>query len=151
MDVIKYIKSGLSNVVIEPWVCSSQPSVVIHGLLLFLAHISRSHVCSTSLQHNISYEEMLGGRQLSATLNDDLVTCSTVVFSIVAMEVLALGEPETNLVIPVIAVDSHSGCLVVAALSDYSPVLFFTVWSKLDESGSKWVFEIPDVGRHYLI
>jgi hypothetical protein len=65
------------------------------------------------------------------------------------VEVPTLGHPESNLVIPVIAVDSHSSSLVVTTLSHYGTVLFFAVWGELDEASSKLMLKIPDVRRHF--
>jgi len=93
---------------------------------------------------------MLGWTHLSASLYDDLVSSPGIVLYIMTMEILTLGLPETNFVVPVITVHSDGGSSVISSLSDDCAVFFFTPWGKFNETCSKRVFKIPDVGGHTL-
>ena len=88
---------------------------------------------------------MLVCRNFAARLDHNFVAGPAVIFFIVAVEVLAFGQPETNFVIPMVRLHPDCHGLVHSALADHGAVLFFSVGRDLDEPGTKWVREVPDV------
>ena len=118
---------------------TSQLSIIFNGVKLVLGHILCVEVLPAGSEHDVADEEVLGLGKLPAALYDDLVTHAAIVLLVVAVEVLVSRDPETDLVVPMIAADSYCYGLVHSSLADDCAVELFAVGCELDESSTQLV------------